>query len=111
MKNIFVGNLGVEATEELVRQLFQAYGIVQTVTLVKDRDTGFARGFAFVEMADDAEANSAIAALNGTLLRERQLTVNEARPKHADANGSAPPEKRSSQREPLPTRKHRQHRY
>ena len=85
MINIFVENLGVNATEEQLRNLFAAYGPVETVTIVKDRDTGKARGFAFVEMTQGADAKAAIASLNGVLLSERALSVNEARPKlHRD---------------------------
>jgi cold-inducible RNA-binding protein len=79
--NIFVGNLDSSATEEQLRSLFETYGSVQTVAIVKDRDTGEARGFGFVEMTQDSEAQAAIAALNGTMLNARALRVNEARPK------------------------------
>ena len=98
-------------TESELRELFQAYAAVETVALVKDRDTRHPRGFAFVEMPNDRDAETAIAALNGSVLRERQLNVNEARPKHADLNGKATMEKRKSSREALPTRTHRQPRY
>jgi cold-inducible RNA-binding protein len=81
MKNIFVGNLDFAATESSIRQLFEPYGSVQRVNLVTDRDTGRSRGFAFVEMADSAEADKAITALNGTQLDGRALNINEARPK------------------------------
>jgi RNA recognition motif-containing protein len=81
MKNIFVGNLDFSATESSVRSLFEAYGNVERVNLVTDRDTGRSRGFAFVEMSDSAEADRAIAALNGADLGGRSLNVNEARPK------------------------------
>lgn len=81
MKNIYVGNVDHGATEEQLRELFQAHGAVQNVTIVKDRDTGAPRGFGFVEMANDGEGEKAIAALNGALLGGRALTVNEARPK------------------------------
>jgi len=81
MKNIFVGNLDFGATEASVRQLFEAYGAVERVNLVTDRDTGRFRGFAFVEMSNASEADQAIAALNGTDLDGRALNVNEARPK------------------------------
>ncbi len=81
MINIFVGNVDFNATEEELRGLFSAHGAVETVTIVKDRDTGSARGFAFVEMVEDAAGKAAISALNGTLLHERSLRVNEARPK------------------------------
>jgi RNA recognition motif-containing protein len=81
MKNIFVGNLDFAATESSIRGLFEAYGKVERVNLITDRDTGRSRGFAFVEMPDSAEADRAIAALNGADLDGRALNVNEARPK------------------------------
>jgi cold-inducible RNA-binding protein len=81
MKNIFVGNLNFGATEDAVRSLFEAYGPVQRVNLVTDRDTGQARGFGFVEMTANADADRAIAGLNGKELDGRALNVNEARPK------------------------------
>src|SRR5580693_9616544 len=81
MKNIFVGNLNFGATEGAIRSLFEAYGSVERVNLVTDRDTGQARGFGFVEMSVNAEADRAIAELNGRDLDGRALNVNEARPK------------------------------
>jgi cold-inducible RNA-binding protein len=81
VKNIFVGNLDFAATESGIRSLFEAYGTVERVNLVTDRDTGRPRGFAFVEMADTAEADRAIAGLNGTDMGGRTLNINEARPK------------------------------
>ncbi len=81
MKNIFVGNLAFSVTESAVRTLFEAYGTVDRVSLVTDRDTGQARGFGFVEMPVNAEAERAIAALNGQEVGGRALNVNEARPK------------------------------
>ena len=81
MKNIFVGNLDFAATESSIRTLFETHGKVDRVSLVTDRDTGRPRGFAFVEMSDSAEADRAIAALNGTDLGGRTLNINEARPK------------------------------
>jgi RNA recognition motif-containing protein len=81
MKNIFVGNLNFGATESAVRSLFEAYGTVERVNLITDRDTGQARGFGFVEMSNNAEADRAIAELNGRELDGRALNVNEARPK------------------------------
>jgi RNA recognition motif-containing protein len=81
MKNIFVGNLSFGATEASVRSLFEAYGTVDRVSIVTDRDTGQARGFGFVEMGNNSEADRAIAALNGQDLGGRALNVNEARPK------------------------------
>jgi cold-inducible RNA-binding protein len=87
MKNIFVGNLDFAATESSIRTLFEPYGSVERVNLVTDRDTGRSRGFAFVEMTDSAEADRAIAALNGTELDGRALNINEARPKPAGGGG------------------------
>lgn len=81
MKNIFVGNLSFGATEQAVRSLFEAYGTVERVNIVTDRDSGQPRGFGFVEMSDDAEAQKAIAGLNGRDLEGRTMNVNEARPK------------------------------
>ena len=81
MKNIFVGNLSFGATEDAVRALFEAYGAVDRVNLITDRDTGQPRGFGFVEMANNAEADRAIAELNGRELEGRALNINEARPK------------------------------
>jgi RNA recognition motif-containing protein len=87
MKKIFVGNLSFGATEDAVRSMFEAYGTVQSVNLITDRDTGKARGFGFVEMSVDAEADRAIAALNGRELDGRALNVNEARPKEDRGGG------------------------
>jgi cold-inducible RNA-binding protein len=87
MKNIFVGNLNFSATESSVRSLFEPYGNVERVNLVTDRDTGRSRGFAFVEMTDAAEADRAIAGLNGTDLDGRTLNINEARPKPQGGGG------------------------
>src|ERR1700683_4094037 len=81
MKNIFVGNLSVSPTENSVRSLFEAYGTVDKVNLITDRDSGQARGFGFVEMSNNSEGDRAIAELNGRELEGRALNVNEARPK------------------------------
>jgi cold-inducible RNA-binding protein len=81
VKKIFVGNLDFKATEESIRSLFEQHGTVERVSLMTDRDTGRSRGFAFVEMTDSAEAERAIAALNGFNFAGRALNVNEARPK------------------------------
>jgi RNA recognition motif-containing protein len=81
LKNIFVGNLDFGASESAIRSLFEPYGSVDKVNLVTDRETGRSRGFAFVEMSDSAQADKAIAALNGAQLDGRALNVNEARPK------------------------------
>ncbi len=79
--NIYVGNLPREATEADVRDAFQAFGQVATVTIIKDKFSGELRGFGFVEMPSKTEAQSAIAGLNGKELKGRTLTVNEARPR------------------------------
>jgi cold-inducible RNA-binding protein len=81
MKNLYVGNLPHSTTEAELRNVFEAHGAVDKVSLVTDRDTGRSRGFAFVEMTNASEADKAIAALNGTDLGGRTLTINEAKPK------------------------------
>lgn len=81
MKNLYVGNLPHSTTEAELRNLFEAHGPVERITLVTDRDTGRSRGFGFVEMINAGEADKAVAALNGTDLGGRTLTINEAKPK------------------------------
>src|SRR5690606_12311819 len=76
--NIYVGNLPHSATEQQVRTAFEAYGAVDSINLIKDRETGDSRGFGFVNMDNNAEAKKAIASLDGTDLGGRALTVNEA---------------------------------
>jgi len=90
LKNIFVGNLDFGATEDTIRSLFEAYGTVERVSLMTDRDTGRSRGFAFVEMTDAEEADRAITALNGSNVGGRALNVNEARPKTSGGGGGRP---------------------
>jgi RNA recognition motif-containing protein len=80
-KNLFVGNLTWNATNEDLLALFQQQGTVAWVQVITDRDTGRPRGFGFVEMSTNAEARKAIEALNGTDFRGRTLTVCEARPR------------------------------
>ena len=87
MKNIFVGNLDFNTSEDELRQLFQTYGQVDRVSIMTDRDTGRSRGFGFVEMANAEEGEKAIAAINGTQVGGRTLNVNEARPKVERAGG------------------------
>jgi len=87
MKNIFVGNLSFGTTEDTLRSMFAAYGSVDRVNIVTDRDSGQPRGFAFIEMSADAEGNNAINALNGKDVDGRALNVNEARPKGDRAAG------------------------
>ena len=79
--NIFVGNISFDSTDRDVRQLFEAYGTVDTVSIITDRETGRARGFGFVEMANNREAQSAIQGLQGKDLGGRTLNVNEAKPR------------------------------
>ena len=81
MKNLFVGNMSFQTTEADLTALFQPFGQIGRVHIAMDRETGRARGFAFVEMPNDAEAANAIAALDGKALGGRNLKVNEARPK------------------------------
>ena len=81
MKNLYVGNLPHSITESELRSAFEAHGAVEKVSIVTDRETGRARGFAFVEMTDAGEADKAVAALNGTEMGGRTLTINEAKPK------------------------------
>ena len=88
MKNLYIGNLDFNTTEDQLRALFAAHGAVETVTIVRDRDTGQPRGFAFLEMTNDSDAEKAIQALNGTAFGGGKLTINEARPKLAINRGS-----------------------
>jgi cold-inducible RNA-binding protein len=78
---IYVGNLPYTVTNEQLAEMFAPYGQVGDTHVVMDRDTGRSKGFGFVEMADDAAARAAIAALNGQSMGDRSLTVNEARPR------------------------------
>ena len=80
MNNIFVGNLSPEATEQDVRTVFEEHGTVERFRIMTDRETGRPRGFAFVEMADDTDADKAITALHGTELNGRAINVTAARP-------------------------------
>ena len=81
MTNIFVGNLSFQTSQEDLTAAFTQYGAVERVNIVTDRDSGQPRGFAFVEMTDRREAETAISVLNGTELNGRAMNVNEARPK------------------------------
>jgi len=81
MKNLFVGNMSFQTTEGDLRTMFEPFGEITRINVMTDRDTGRARGFAFVEMVNDSEAAGAIAALNGKEVDGRALNVNEARPK------------------------------
>jgi RNA recognition motif-containing protein len=84
--NIYVGNLSRQAAEVSVRALFAQFGEVKSVKFIKDHETGDARGFAFVEMADDASGRAAIAALDSKEFENRTLKVNEARPKSSEGS-------------------------
>jgi len=85
MKTIYVGNLSLQITAGELRNLFEKYGKVNQVSVPRDAATGTARGFAFVEMQEEASAAAAIRALNGSRLGDRTLVVNEARPRAARA--------------------------
>jgi RNA recognition motif-containing protein len=87
LKNIYVGNISFQTTEQDLDAAFSAYGQVDRVQIVKDRDTGQSRGFAFVEMPNNAEADRAMEALNGADVSGRTLTVNEARAREPRAAG------------------------
>ena len=84
---IYVGNLSYEVTEEELRQEFEAFGEVNSVSVITDKYSGRPKGFSFVEMASKAEAEAAITGLNGKILKERIIMVNEARPR-TDSRGS-----------------------
>lgn len=85
--NIYVGNLPREATEEDLRQAFEAFGQVTSVKIITDKFTGDPRGFGFVEMPSSSEAQSAISGLDGKDLKGSALKVNEARPRRDDRRG------------------------
>jgi cold-inducible RNA-binding protein len=87
-RKLYVGNLPYEVGETELQELFERAGSVESVNVMRDQATGRARGFAFVEMRTDEEAQSAITALNGTEVGGRSLTVNEARPKPARSGGA-----------------------
>jgi RNA recognition motif-containing protein len=86
-RKLYVGNLPYSATDASIREAFSAVGTVDSVSVITDRDTGQSKGFAFVEMASDSEAQKAIQTLNGTTLDGRQIKVNEARPKGSGGGG------------------------
>ena len=87
VKNIFVGNLSFNTSEEELRKIFEAYGAVDRVSILTDRETGRSRGFGFVEMTNAEEGDKAIAGLNGSQFGGRAINVNEARPKADRASG------------------------
>ena len=80
-KRLYVGNLSYKVSEESLTQKCSEFGTVESVKIISDRDTGRSKGFGFVEMGSDEEANRAITALNGQMHGDRALTVNEAKPR------------------------------
>jgi RNA recognition motif-containing protein len=87
LKNIFVGNLDFNTSEDELRHMFETFGQVDRVSIMTDRDTGRSRGFGFVEMTSGEDGEKAIAALNGTQVNGRTLNINEARPKTERSGG------------------------
>lgn len=90
-KKLYVGNLTYGVTDSDLETLFATYGTVESAQVIMDRDTGRSKGFGFVEMKSDQEAQAAIAALNGKEMEGRALTVNEARPKPEGGGGRGGP--------------------
>jgi RNA recognition motif-containing protein len=84
--NIYIGNMSFDTTEEQLRQAFEGFGEVSTVNIITDKYSGQPRGFAFVEMSSNDEANAAISGLNGKDLNGRTLNVNEAKPRKQNNN-------------------------
>jgi RNA recognition motif-containing protein len=87
MKKLYVGNLSFSAQESEIREMFSEFGNVSDVKIITDRETGRSRGFAFVEMSNDSEANAAMQAMNGKDVGGRALVVNEAREREARGGG------------------------
>jgi len=88
-KKLYVGNLSYGITDSALEQMFAAHGTVQSAQVIMDRDTGRSKGFGFVEMGSDQEAQAAIAALSGKDMNGRALTVNEAKPREAGGRGGS----------------------
>ncbi len=86
-KKLYVGNLSYDVTDSALQAMLEAYGAVRSAQVIVDRDTGRSKGFGFVEMDNDQEAQAAIAGLNGQQSGGRSLTVNEARPKEGGGGG------------------------
>jgi cold-inducible RNA-binding protein len=86
-KKLYVGNLSYDTTDSALEQMFAAFGTVQSAQVIMDCDTGRSKGFGFVEMGSDQEAQAAIAGLSGKMVGGRSLTVNEARPKEDRGGG------------------------
>jgi len=93
---IYVGNLSYDVTEEELRQEFLAYGEVESVSIITDKYSGRPKGFGFVEMASKSEAEAAITGLNGKILKERTIVVNEARPRTDNRGGGSYGDRRGS---------------
>ena len=91
MKNLYVGNMEKSTTEQQLRTAFGSYGRVEAVTIITDRTTGVPRGFAFVEMSADKDAQEAILGLNGSLMAGRTIIVGEARAKTNNARTRTSP--------------------
>ena len=89
--NIYLGNLSYSASENSIRDLFEGYGAVTTVKIVTDKFTGSSRGFGFVEMTNDDEAQRAIAELNGKEFEGRKIVVNESRPRETTGRDNRAP--------------------
>jgi RNA recognition motif-containing protein len=87
---IYVGNMNYDTTEEELQEAFEAYGQVDSVSIITDRNTGRAKGFGFVEMSNDEEAKAAMEGLNGQEFMGRTLNVNEARPRSENSRGRGP---------------------
>jgi RNA recognition motif-containing protein len=87
--NIYVGNISSQLTEEELKEAFVAYGEISSVRIIKDKFTNQPRGFGFVEMPEKAEAEAAIAGLNGKEFKGKELSVNEARPRRESFRGSS----------------------
>jgi RNA recognition motif-containing protein len=86
-RKLYVGNLPYSATEQSLREAFATSGTVDSVSVITDRDTGQSKGFAFIEMSTDQEAQAATQAMNGKMLDGRQIKVNEAKPKESRGGG------------------------
>ena len=86
-KKLYVGNLGYSVTSSALEELFTAHGTVESAQVIEDRDSGTSKGFGFVEMSSETEAQAAISALNGQQHDGRALTVNEAKPREPRSGG------------------------
>lgn len=89
-KKVYAGNISFRATEEDIRELFSGAGEVESINMITDAHTGQPKGFCFIEMASDEDANKAIESLNGAMFMERTLTVSEARPQKPRENRGGP---------------------